>query len=303
MNPLGELDMRGLYTTGAVVHMGGRHLGSARNGQDHAVAIGHEKALIVAVADGVSRVHGAPSHTEVGSILSAEIAARAAADAALRGLGPTDLRAHVAAALLQQLTPLHVALGDSAPSLLHCTLVLGVTTPTFTAIWLVGDGAWGAIGSLAHGRGSPRADCAPACYGGQWECHGGRHERTLGQTVFLLTRAGDVDAFARGLECVLETEGPALGLYVATDGLADEPVARELLRGPLRDGDTLRHALVRAPHSDDLAVAWATKRSAELDAKQFGLRPWGALRNGDSQRSHQPPPLATAARVPAGGAP
>lgn len=285
-HPLGAVDMLRLYTTGSAVHTGGRHLANAQNGQDHAVTICHREAIVLAVADGVSRVNHAPSRAEVGAILTAEIAARAAADGARHGLAPKDLRAHVAAALLRHLASLHVALGGAAASLLHCTLVLGVTTPDFTAVWLVGDGSWGASGSLAHGS-SPRAACPVACYGRRWECHGARHEPVLGQTVYRLCQTGDIYAVARGFECVLEAEGPALGLYVATDGLADEPGARALLRSPLRDDAALRHALIRDIDSDDLAVAWATTRSAELEAERLGPRILSAPHDG-----HTPHPDA-----------
>src|SRR5690606_31944737 len=109
-----------------------------------------------------------------------------------------------------------------------------------------------------------------ACYGRRWECHEARHEPVLGQTVYRLCQAGDADAVAHGLECVLEAEGPALALYVATDGIADEPGASALLRSPLRDDAALRRALVRDIDSDDLAVAWATTRSPEPEAEQLG---------------------------------
>ncbi|MCY1062163.1 protein phosphatase 2C domain-containing protein [Nannocystis sp. SCPEA4] len=239
---------------------GERHLSRRQGSQDHAVALQHPGALVLAVADGVSWVDGVPSCAEVGAGLVAELAARAAADGALRGLSFADVRQHVAAALLRQLFPLWATLSPNAGSLLHCTLVLAVTTPAWTAIWRVGDGAWGVTGSLARGR-SPSSPAPIACYDGRWSTHGREHQPDSPITVAELCRGGDVDAVARGLEPVLEVEGPALMLYVASDGLRDERAADELLRGNTWHGEQILAALSRPEGCDDLAVAWAHEKA------------------------------------------
>ncbi|WP_170136496.1 protein phosphatase 2C domain-containing protein [Nannocystis exedens] len=257
-----DLDLGQNYTAGSLVDAGERHLSRRQGGQDHAVALRHRGAVALAVADGVSRVDGHPSQTEVGAALVAELAARAAFDAALRGQSFVEARTHVATVLVRQLLPLWAVLSPNAGTFLHCTLVLAVTTPAWTAIWLVGDGAWGASGSLGRGRSpsSPVSPVAIACYGRRWSAHGREHKPDSPMTVANLCRGGDVEAVVSGLEVVLEAEGPALSLYVATDGLQQEPQADELLRRDDWRRDQLTAALVRPQDCDDLAIAWAHGR-------------------------------------------
>nr|WP_276600730.1 protein phosphatase 2C domain-containing protein [Nannocystis sp. ILAH1] len=250
--------MSAAYVAHQLVDAGERHLRRRAGGQDHAVALKHAGAIVLAVADGVSRVNGQPSRTEVGAALVAELAARAAHDATLRGLGPSDVRQHVAATLVRHLLPLWASLGRAGSPLLHCTLVLAATTPEWTTIWCLGDGAWGASGSLAHGYGAPRSTAPVACYGRRWDVHGRRHEDSPA-TVAGLCRGGDVDAVALGLEAVLEAEGPAIALYVATDGLGDEPGADDVLRRERWTRDEVSGSLARPEDCDDLAIAWATE--------------------------------------------
>ncbi|MDC0719420.1 protein phosphatase 2C domain-containing protein [Nannocystis bainbridge] len=252
--------MERAFASGVLVDAGERHLRHRLGGQDHALALRHPGAVVLAVADGASRVGKLPSRAEVGAGLVAELAARSASDAALRGLGPAELRLHVAALLVRHLLPLWVALGDGAGPLLHCTLVLAVSTPTWTSIWRIGDGCWGASGSLAHGYRSPSSSASVACYGTRWSAHERRQVTKLHTTVAHLCRSGDVEVVARGLEPVLEAEGPALTLYVASDGLDEEPQVQALLRCDQWRGDQFTGALARPNGSDDFALAWACER-------------------------------------------
>lgn len=267
-----ELDMVALFRTGRLVEPGGRHLRRRQNNQDHAVVIQQREAIVLAVADGASVVDGLPSRAEVGAALAAELAAMAASEAAGRGLGPGEIRLHVASTLVQRLAPLWRALGDAGPQLLHATLILAVSTHEFTSIWCAGDGSWGARGSLAHGRQSP-AVCRGAslgCYtmpagdgsrSHEWLAFGRQEMPTPPRTVGTLARGFDVEAFARGLEPVLEAEGPALSMFVASDGIDDEPAACGALRlGRVGTAADLGALLLRSGDSDDLGVAWATER-------------------------------------------
>lgn len=279
-----ELAMDRLYVTGALVDAGGRHLSRRQGGQDHAIALRYHDALVLAACDGVSRFDRHASRAEVGAGLVAELAARSAADAALRGLGSCDVRQHVAGALVRHLLPLWVALGPGAGSLLHCTLVLAVATPEWTTIWRVGDGAWGATGSLAHGFRPPTCVAPVACYGRRWAAHGREYttEGPLPTTVARLCRGGDVDAVAAGLQPVLEAEGPALSLYVATDGLQDEPGADAVLRSPHWNRGQLEEALARPDDCDDFAAAWAGEMLPGIVLAQSQTSPNRSAAGGDA---------------------
>ncbi|PCC66453.1 protein phosphatase 2C domain-containing protein [Nannocystis exedens] len=280
------LNMERAFLVGSLVDAGERHLRRRQGGQDHALALRLPSAVVLAVADGAGVVDGAVSRTEVGAGLVVELAARAAADAAARGMGPGDARHHVAGILVRHLLPLWVMLGEGAAGLLHCTLMLAVSTPSWTSIWSVGDGAWGATGSLAHGFASPATIATVACYGAQWHAHGRERRARLRTSVALLCRRGDPDEVAAGLQPVLEAEGPTLRLYVASDGLEDEPRLDAWLRVATWQGDELAASLDRPAGSDDLALAWAHERwpgSAGLAADAQPL-PTGNLQPPEARR-------------------
>jgi hypothetical protein len=90
-----------------------------------------------------------------------------------------------------------------------------------------------------------QAHAAAACYSRRWETHGRRHVDSPA-TVAALCRGGDVDAVA-------------LALYVATDGLGDEPGADDVLRRERWTRDEVSGSLARPADCDDLAIAWATE--------------------------------------------
>lgn len=60
---------------------------------------------------------------------------------------------------------------------------------------------------------------------------------------------------------VLKYDGPVLAVHIATDGIYDEPEARQFTaQYPVREKRTLEALLKREANCDDLAVAWVATR-------------------------------------------
>lgn len=258
----------GMYS-GSLVRQGGRHRADHRNNQDHAVALSCSAGVVLAVADGVSSLPAGkrrlPTQTEVGAFLVAEVAARAALDALVRGVrDPKALKQAAASSLVEVVGPLWRHLGLGAAHGLYSTLILAIATPSWARVWAAGDGAWGVV--LGPGT-APSVACADPeqllTFAEGSSRHGGRHLDGLDDCV---ARAASRDVVHVGslLEPVVLVDRRVTALWVATDGLRDEPEALELLRRPVRDAGALTRALRRPADSDDLAVAFTATRRDEL---------------------------------------
>lgn len=239
----------------------GAKVADGRAPQDHATIRSHVEGVVLAVADGVSRVDGLPSHAQVGAYLAAELAAEGAISALRRGAGPCDTRAQAAAALHHGLHGIWSELPrETAGRALASTIVLAVVTPAWSAIWCSGDGAWGVVAPAATAvRGD---DLERQSIGPEYQaCSGARHNDTHVELAALNARRGPTAA-VRDLRTVLYADGPILGAYVATDGLRHESTLAERLRRPFcGDAVMARTLLARPADCDDLGVAWAAQRA------------------------------------------
>lgn len=258
-----------IITAGRLVRVGGRHHHGRRNGQDHAVAFTDGPIVVLAVADGVSRPcsDASTSHTEVGAFLVAEVAARAALAAFARGVTtPGPIKRAVAEALTELVGPLWRALEPEAACRgLFATLLLAVATGQWTRAWAAGDGAWGVM--VAPGSPPSVADCGPedllVTSEGSSRRGARQHQRLTDCVARAAASAVDPVLHVEGLlEPVIAVERPPLALWLATDGLADEPATAERLRWPVRDGAELERTLQRPDDSDDIAVAFAAREVA-----------------------------------------
>lgn len=263
-------DCSALYYTGSMTHIGGAHKARNINGQDHAVALACRQGIVLAVSDGVSIVDREHSRAEVGAWLTAELAAAAALAALQRGAEPGEIKGEVAAALVAGLGPLWARLGRRAHAGLTTTLVLLVLTPSWTQVWASGDGCWGLLTArgarldlLRVGGGEvrqvPGAEARGDAVPGNVATVGQRHLPRLFELAST-EAARDLDAVLAQLQCVLSYGGQAVGAYVATDGLRDEPALEVALRAPCTSRARLTEQLQRASDSDDLGVAWCAER-------------------------------------------
>lgn len=229
--------------------------------QDHATIRSQAEGVVLVVADGVSLVDGLPSHAQVGAFLAAELVAEGAASALRRGLGPCDTRAQAAAALHHGLYGIWSELPrETAGRALASTIVLAVVSPSWSAIWCSGDGAWGVVAPSATAvRGD---DLERAAVGPEFQiCAGARHNERHVELAALNARRGPTAA-ARDLQTMLFADGPVLGAYVATDGLRHELALAERLRRPFcGSADMARTLLGRPGGCDDLGAAWAAQRA------------------------------------------
>lgn len=93
-----------------------------------------------AVCDGV----GSYGHSEVGAKICAAAACTVARDAALyqRRATPARVAAAVEKATEKALRQVAMMVGGGWEDFVHCTLLLLVCTPSWTAAWHCGDGAW-----------------------------------------------------------------------------------------------------------------------------------------------------------------
>lgn len=244
-------------------------LGLRKPLQDHAVALRRADACVVAVADGVSVTGDGLSVTQCGAGLAAEVAALAAVEAASSPLvacpaawissgeaACARVSAAVGSALAATFQPIAGRLGEvDAPRLLLTTLILGVRTPGWTAVWALGDGFAGILfdggddsvvvreGVLFNGPPTgPRSV--------SWGRHLDRLRRreTLPFAVF----GGPMPWPS------LVVRGPTNAVWVATDGLRDEWALGLLLmtKGTPRVGDAVA-SLERRAGADDLGFACA----------------------------------------------
>jgi len=240
----------------------GAKVADGRPMQDHATARSHPAGVVLAVADGVSRVDGLASHAQVGAYLAAELAAEGALMALRRELGPCDTRGQAAAALHHGLHGLWTELPrERAFRALASTVLLAVVTPTWSTIWCSGDGAFGVIAPASTVISGEDIERHPI--GAEFvACVGARHYERHDELAPLTARRGPASA-VRDLRTMLFAEGPILGAYVATDGLRHEIELARRLRLPMRvDAVTAQTVLARPPGCDDLAVAWAAERVA-----------------------------------------
>lgn len=229
-------------------------LGLRKPLQDHAVALRRADACVVAVADGVSVTGDGLSVTQCGAGLAAEVAALAAVEAASPPL--VACPAAVGSALAATFQPIAGRLGEvDAPRLLLTTLILGVRTPGWTAVWALGDGFAGILfdggddsvvvreGVLFNGPPTgPRSV--------SW----GRHLDRLRRRETL-----PFAVFGRPMPWPsLVVSGPTNAVWVATDGLRDEWALGLLLmtKGTPRVGDAVA-SLERRAGADDLGFACA----------------------------------------------
>lgn len=249
--------------------------------QDHAVARATEHGCVVAVSDGVSLVgRGVRSATQCGAVLVAEVAAAAAlaelADRARHGDVPGPCRVELRvreeleatlARLVEHLRRLAVCtdVPRAHRKMLCGTLLLGVRTPAWSAVWAVGDGMAGVVVDAAVdavGRDRDRGSDPAAVRVGSCQRRAvvwGKHLACLSLGDVLPEAVlGDGEHKPSGLRRVLEVEGPSEAIWVATDGLCQEwPLALKLV---LRGFQTRREVLPllqRGPSADDLAVAAA----------------------------------------------
>lgn len=290
------------FYSSSLLRIGARHLAKGMNCQDHVAMRISDDAVILAVADGVSGAGGhlydRPSRTEVGAYLTAEIAANAAARAVPKGL---DIVGEVAQALTEGLAPLAALIRQPFASALPCTLVLAVATPRSTSIWLSGDGAWGCV--LPPGRRASTLHYADlerdvlAVEAGL-SLRGSHHQPKLGRlaSTSAVSREGSPAAH---MELVFHAESVPLALWVASDGLEDEPAAMEALRRPITNKDALLETLLfpvprskadaeemlgavlhgvesdEVPRFDDLGVGFMAVRHPSLISAVMGEVPRG----------------------------
>lgn len=249
-----------------LVSTGGKHRAGGLPGQDHAVAVDCDQGAVLVVADGVSRINGDWSRAEIGAYLAAHLAARAAVDALAQGLEPGAIKGQIGAALYHGLRGLWTELPDAASmSALISTLLVAVVTGDTTLVWVSGDGAWGLC--VPRDTEVRRGDLPSAV---EWDvrqtsCGHGRivrgqtHTQRMGRTAVTESRRSPEHAAAQ-LHLVLAAQGPTVGAWVATDGLADEPRLAGALDLPIRSREVLDAALQRPPMGDDVAIAWAAER-------------------------------------------
>lgn len=255
-----------LYDIDAFVDVGGSHLRRRFNCQDHAVVMGCDQGLVLCVADGVSVVGGELSSAEAGAWLAAELATRGAIEALQRGAEPGGVLLEVANYLARGLGPIAGLLGRRSDIGLSSTLLLMVLTPRWTYAWGSGDGHWGVtlppgLAPGPHPANKTLLRAAASLAGSRpTEWQGGRHSDVLFKLATTSAASG-VDAIMAQLEPLLVIEGgPALGGYVATDGLRHEPASALLLGQP---GAAWREALIRSYDADDLGIARASRRSLQ----------------------------------------
>ena len=144
-------------------------------------------------------------------------------------------------------------------------VVLGVLTPRWAAVWMAGDGYFGLGGSgelpeIGLGEPAGRLMMAKSRSSADWRLDGAEHmDGPLRGTLPGCLRGARPSDGMR-LRAVVDG-GRADHVYVATDGLRNEPGAEALLRGgPVCSRPALRAACVRPGRCDDLAIAFAGPR-------------------------------------------
>ncbi len=279
------------YYASTLLRPGGRHVRRLRNNQDHAVVARTPHGFVLAVADGVSgrnhELYGRQSRTEVGAYLTAELAVNAAVGALVNGGDAAAIHQAMASNIAAGLAPLQLA-GKPIQSALPCTLVVAVATARWTAVWCSGDGYWGAV--FPPGRREVVSEYTDlekdVLATDEGLCiRGGRHRLSLDRLASTSAVNGQA-AVAEDLELVLTAPCGPVSLWVASDGLDDEPTTKDFVRRPIRskaeleatlrypvpssedhEKEMLRIALedVGGPaRSDDLAIAFLALRHRDL---------------------------------------
>ena len=274
------------YQGGLLVRAGTASLTLRSNCQDHARCLVTRHGVVMAVADGVSgrrrTIDDRPSRTEVGAVLSVEIAvlaaARELAEASRDGSTP-DVAGVVACALEHALAPLGMEMGRAQAHTMPATLLISVLTPTFCATWTCGDGGFGWI-LPPDATPTYQRDATPNVHeeGTRWTWS--RSTPTLSNLAALEACRGR--GVRRLLDLAFLAPGSAAAAYLATDSVEYEPTIRFGLESPVRRpgelATTLRYPALTGAESveralefvrsreyfDDVAVAHVATRMAVL---------------------------------------
>jgi hypothetical protein len=252
---------------------GASHLRDGRNCQDYATTASCNEGTVIVVSDGASnyrddRGHKNASHNEAGAILVGELAQAAALEGLRAKLSPDAIADLVALRIHTGLHPLWALMEGRGLLALGATMVLGLVTDHYTRIWLSGDGAFGVYlsqaASLDSLTGTSLIDTQRAGLVSICRSH---HTPHLERTVTTAARRS-VEDVRRTMTLALGIDQPVIGAWVASDGLADEPVVQRMVQAaPQTSRGRLADALTRPPQSDDLAVAWVCDRFPDLTAE------------------------------------
>lgn len=123
-------------------------------------AIARGRYVVGVVSDGV----GSQRYSEVGSRVTAILAANIATDAMHRGEDPAKLEVRLTRQLPAQLAKLTEVCRDAWVDCCYATLILAVGTVDWLAIWACGDGYYAVNGERPALTGVTLSDCLPVDY-------------------------------------------------------------------------------------------------------------------------------------------